>query len=54
MSQKDLVISLHEEGLTAKEIHEQLVEIFGPLAMSYSTVTGTVKETCWTPSEERS
>jgi hypothetical protein len=54
MSQKDLVLSLHEEGLTAKEIYEPLVEIFGPLAMPCSTVTRTVMETCWIPSEERS
>jgi hypothetical protein len=46
MSQKDLVLSLHEKGLTAKEIHEQLVEIFDLLAVSCSTVTRTIRETC--------
>jgi rRNA processing protein Gar1 len=45
MSQEDLVLSLHEEGLTAKQIHERLVEIFGPLAMPYSIVTRTIKKT---------
>jgi histone-lysine N-methyltransferase SETMAR len=54
MSQKDLVLSLHKEGLTAKAMHERLVEIFGPLAMPYSTVTRTFKETCWTPFEQGS
>jgi hypothetical protein len=54
MSQEDLVLSLHEEGLTAKKIHEQLVEIFGPLAMSYSIVTRIIRKTSWTPSEEES
>jgi transposase len=54
MNQKDLILSLHKESLTAKAIHERLVEIFGQLAMPYSTVTRTFKETCWTPFEERS
>jgi transposase len=54
MTQKDLVVSFHDEGLSAKEIHERLVDIFGGLTMPYSTVTGTLRETCWTPSEERS
>jgi hypothetical protein len=54
MTQKDLVVSFHEEGLSAKEIHERLVEIFGGLAMAYSTITRILRETCWTPSEERS
>jgi hypothetical protein len=54
MTQKDLVLSLHKEGLMAKTIHERLVEIFGPLAMPYSAVTGTFRETCWTPFEQGS
>jgi hypothetical protein len=54
MSQEDLVLSLHEEGLTAKQIHERLVEIFGPIAVPYSIVTRTIRKTGWTPSEERS
>jgi hypothetical protein len=52
LSRKDLVLSLHEEGLTTKEIHERLVEIFGRLAMPYSTVTRTSRETCRTASED--
>jgi hypothetical protein len=52
MSQKDLVLSLHKEGLTAKAIYERLVEIFGPLAMPYSIVTRTFRENCWTPFED--
>jgi hypothetical protein len=35
-------------------IHERLVELFGPLAMPYSTSMRTFRETCWTPFEERS
>jgi rRNA processing protein Gar1 len=54
MSQKDLVLSLHKKGLTAKAIHKQLVDIFGPLAMPYSTVTRTFRETCWDPFEQES
>jgi transposase len=54
MSKEDLVLSLHEEGLTAKQIHERLVEVFGPLAMLYSIVTRTIRKASWTPSEERS
>jgi hypothetical protein len=44
MSQEDLVVSLHGEGLTAKQIHERLVEIFGRLAMPYSIVTTTIRK----------
>jgi hypothetical protein len=54
MSQKDLILSLHKESLTAKAIHERLVEIFGPLAMPHSTITKTFRETCWIPFEEGS
>jgi hypothetical protein len=54
MSQKNLVLSLHDEDLTAKAIHERLVEIFGSLAMPHSTVTRTFRETCWTPCEQGS
>jgi hypothetical protein len=54
MSQEDLVLSLHEEGLTAKKIHERLVESFDPLAMPYSIVTRTIRKISWTASEDRS
>jgi hypothetical protein len=54
MTQKDLVVSFYEKRLSANEIHERLVEIFGGLAMPYSTVARILRETCWTPSEERS
>jgi transposase len=54
MSQENLVLSLHEEGLKAKQIHERLVEIFGLLTIPYSIVTRTIRKINWTPSEERS
>jgi hypothetical protein len=47
MSQADAVRFLHENGLPADIIHDHLVEVFGPLAMAYSTVTRTVREMSW-------
>jgi hypothetical protein len=44
MNQEDLLLSLHEEGLTAKQIHQRLVEIFGSLAMPCSIVTRTIRK----------
>jgi hypothetical protein len=52
MSQKDLILSLREKGLTAKQIYERLVEIFGLLAIVYSTVTKIIRKTCWASSDE--
>jgi hypothetical protein len=52
MCQKDLVLSLREEGSTAKQTYERLVEAFGPLAIAYSTATKTLRKTYWTPSDE--
>jgi hypothetical protein len=54
MSQKDLVLSLRKEGMTVEAIHERLVEIFGLLAMPYSTITRIFREICWTPFEQGS
>jgi hypothetical protein len=54
MSQKNLVLSLHKESLTAKAIYERLVELFSPLAMPYSKMMRTFRETCWIPFEQRS
>jgi hypothetical protein len=54
MSQKDLILSLYKEGVMAKAIHERLVEIFGPLAIPYSTVTRIFRKTCRTPFEQGS
>jgi hypothetical protein len=54
INQKDLVLSLREEGLGAKQIYERLVETFGPLAIAYPTVTKALKKTYWAPSDEQS
>jgi hypothetical protein len=39
MTQEDLVVQLHEEGISAAAIHTRLVEILGSLALAYSSVT---------------
>jgi hypothetical protein len=39
MMQEDLVLQLHEQGMSAVTIHTRLVEIFDPLAMVYLSVT---------------
>jgi hypothetical protein len=44
MSQKDLVFSLREEGLTAKQIYDRLVEAVDLLASAYLTVTKTIRK----------
>jgi transposase len=51
MSQADAVRFLHANGLPADVIHEHLVEVFGPIAMAYSTVTRTIRQTSWTTPE---
>jgi hypothetical protein len=53
MSQHDAVRFLHHNGLPADLIHEHLVEVFGPLAMAYSTVTRTIRQLSWTTPEEQ-
>jgi hypothetical protein len=46
MSETELLFSLRKEGLTANAIHERLFEIFGLIAMPYSTMTKIIRETC--------
>jgi hypothetical protein len=48
MTQEDLVLQLHEEGTSAVAIYERLVEVFGPLAMAYSSVTRITRKASWT------
>jgi hypothetical protein len=52
MSQKDLVLSLRKESLTAKQIYENLVDIFGLFAIAYLSVMKILRKTCWAPSDE--
>jgi hypothetical protein len=48
MSQHDAVRFLSSEGLPADIIHQHLIEVFGEMAMAYSTVTRTLRERSWT------
>jgi hypothetical protein len=49
MSQHEPVRFLQSEALPADIIHEHLIEVFGGMAMKYSTVTRTIREMSWTP-----
>jgi hypothetical protein len=51
MSQADAVRFLHGNGLPADVVHHHLVDVFGPMAMAYSTVTRTMREMSWTTPE---
>jgi hypothetical protein len=48
MTQQDLVLQLHEEGISAVAIHIRLVEVFGLLALVYLSMTRIVSGTSWT------
>jgi hypothetical protein len=48
MAQEDLVHQLDEKRMSAVAIHMRLVDIFGPLAIGYSTVTKIARRTSWT------
>jgi hypothetical protein len=39
MMQEDLVLQLHEEGMSTLAIYMRLVDVFGSLAIEYSSVT---------------
>jgi hypothetical protein len=39
MTQEDLILQLHEEEMSAVAIHTRLVEVFGPFALTYPSVT---------------
>jgi hypothetical protein len=51
MSQADAVRFLRGNGLPTDVIHQHLVDVFGPMAMAYSTVTRTIREMSWTTCE---
>jgi hypothetical protein len=48
MTQKDLVLQLYEEEMPVRAIHTRLVEIFGPLAVAYFSVTRIARSASWT------
>jgi hypothetical protein len=51
MSQADAMRFPHGNALAADVIHQHLVDVFGPMAMAYSTVTRTIREMSWTTPE---
>jgi hypothetical protein len=48
MMQEDLVLQLHEQGIVSVAIHMRFVEVFGPLAIAYSSVTRIARSASWT------
>jgi hypothetical protein len=44
MDQRSIVLYLHLKGLSAHAIHDDLVATLGPRAVTYSTVTGHLRE----------
>jgi hypothetical protein len=52
MSQQDLVLALHAQGHLTTEIHCYLVQVFGELAIAYSTISRTIRVLSWATSEE--
>jgi hypothetical protein len=45
IDQRSIVLYLHLNGLLAHVIHDDLVATLGPKAVTYSTVTGYLRET---------
>jgi hypothetical protein len=52
MSQQDFVLTLHAEGQSTTEIHRHLVQVFGELAIAYSTVSRTIRALRWAAPDE--
>jgi hypothetical protein len=52
MDQGSICLYLNRKGLSAKEIHNELVQVFGPDAIAYSTVTQTLCASHWTAQNE--
>jgi hypothetical protein len=48
MMQEDLVLQLCEKRMLAIAMHTRLVEVFGLLAMVYSSVTRIARSASWT------
>jgi hypothetical protein len=48
MMQEDLVLQLHKQGMSAVAIHTRLVDVFGHLAMAYSSATRIAGSESWT------
>jgi hypothetical protein len=52
MDQGSICLYLNRKGLSAKAIHNELVQVFGPDAIAYSTVTKTLRTSHWTAQNE--
>jgi hypothetical protein len=52
MDQGSICFYLNRKGLSAKAIHNELVQVFGPDAIAYSTVTKTRRASHWTAQNE--
>jgi hypothetical protein len=48
LSQHDVIRFLHIQGIPPDIIHQYLVEVFGEMAMPYSTITRIIRERSWT------
>jgi hypothetical protein len=51
MTQHDLVLSLHEQGLRPVEIWTKFAKLFRLLAAIYSPITRTIRMLSWTAHE---
>jgi DNA recombination-dependent growth factor C len=54
MSQQELVLVLNAQGKSATTIHQHLVEAFGELAISYPTVSRTIRSLSCNPIDDES
>jgi transposase len=51
MAQRPIVAYLSVKGMSAREIHDDIVATFGPDAVSYSSVTRDLREARFPPSK---
>jgi hypothetical protein len=52
MSQQNLVPLFHDQRKSATVIHRYLLDTFGPLAISFSIVSRTIRTLSWNPLNE--
>jgi hypothetical protein len=51
MTRRPIVAHLSLKGLSSREIHDDIVAILGPNAVSYSSVTRNIREAQFPPSK---
>jgi DNA-binding MarR family transcriptional regulator len=54
MIQQDLVLVLHAQGKSDTTIHQHLVEAIDELAISYATVSRTIRSLSWNSFDDES